>query len=191
MIIEQLKLFPGKRVHVSIDDLDEHDPAASFIENMRTYEAMSHDEIRGAIGSWPVRARIQGDDVFLEELHEDEKCFCSGLTRAYQIWSDQQQLCAELGLPFLPPDPLQLAAVSPDFWSCAGVQGFRLEAPPHMSGWWLYPDDQPDVDFSIFKTTHIYHCIVRHKNIARFLALPTDYRFLAVPGMVIAEATQH
>lgn len=186
MIINGVKSLGGRAARIPSQNLVDLDQARAFVENFTLHE-QAGSELRGAIGSWPVRGRIREHEVALHELHANGSDFVPGLSTAHDIWLEQSHVCKELDLPFSPANAFQLAAVGPQFGHCAGVQGIRLEAPPHMSGWWLYPDDEFNPEFAKFTTIHLFHCIVRHFNIARFLALPSEHRFMAVSGMVLRD----
>lgn len=188
MVVENLPALSGRTAHISVGPNEDASAIRAFAEHIHIDDRnSSQSELVGSAGAWPVRGLVQRNEVFFEELDETAEEYVPTLSRAYEIWRDQQHVCEQFSVPFLPPMSSQLAAISPDFSTCPGVQGLRLEAPPHMSGWWLYPDDQFNVDFAKFTTVHIFHCIVHHPNIARFLALPPNYRFVAVPGLVMLD----
>ena len=56
------------------------------------------------------------------------------------------------------------------------VQGVRYPSPDPMSGWWI-TTDQYDGDINSLKREHTSHVTAARPDLAKYLALPTGFRF--------------
>lgn len=130
-----------------------------------------------AYGYWLTQFRAQGPNLMeVWEYNSDATQFVLGATLTLTYWRDQHEICRRYGADFSPPRPDNLVVISAGVMEGNPVQGVRYPSPEHMSGWWI-TTDQYNGDITSLRQEHLYHLTSVRPDLARYIALPSGYRF--------------
>jgi hypothetical protein len=133
-------------------------------------------------GYWLVKFEpIKGDRLDVWEYNPELTQFLHGGSLALRYWRQQHQLCDKCGADFDPPNPGKLTSVSAGVMEGRPVQAVRYRFGEPMSGW-LMVTDQYDGNIHTLTNHHTYHISAARPDLAKFLALPSGFRFDQVNG---------
>jgi hypothetical protein len=104
--------------------------------------------------------------------------FIPGARLALEFWRDQHDVCLKAGSPFEPPRPDQLVAISPDLATTPEIEGARYDLGSNKSGWIITSQGFSGPVQSLLQE-HLIHIIQSRREVIRYLALSTGYRFVA------------
>jgi hypothetical protein len=146
---------------------------SAYIEN--TSKINSGETL--AYGYWLCKF-ILVDDGLLDVYGHNPTAtdFVLGINLTLTYWRDQHEVCSKAGAQFTPPRPNKLVVISEGVLEGNQVQGVRYASPDHMSGWWI-TTDQYNGDIKTLKTIHLYHLTSVRSDLARYIALPSGFRF--------------
>jgi hypothetical protein len=128
-------------------------------------------------GYWLVKFQTVRDDLLeVWEYNAEGTDFVLGGSLALSYWRDQNQVCSQHRAAFLPPRADKLTAVSSGVLEGLPLEGVRYPMGEHMSGWFLLTDKW-DKNVASLTNHHTFHVTAARPDLARFLALPTGFRF--------------
>lgn len=128
-------------------------------------------------GCWLLKFVLASDGVLeVWELETSNGDFVRGASSAVRIWQEQNLVCQKYGVLFTPPSINTLAAISDGVYDGDQVEGVRYEQDDKMSGWYI-TTDKYDGDIKTLKIEHVYHLIILRPDLAKYLALPSGFRF--------------
>lgn len=171
----------GYEISATVDSpllLDECGEFVRFIGNYAADNAI-HPGETVKYGYWLTKAELDDRNrLVFWEYDPDATDFVFGVNASVSYWRDQHQICQKVGAAFSPPRLDQLVVISDGVYEGDEVEGVRYPSPDHMSGWWL-TTDRFNGDTSTLKTVHAHHVTARRPDLAKFLALPSGYRFFS------------
>lgn len=129
-------------------------------------------------GYWIVKFDAKSPDLLsASEPNAENTEFVPGATLALLYRRDQQKVCRDQRAAFDPPLPLSGIACSDGVLEGRlAVDGARYRYSGKMSGWFL-STDLYDGTSKTAKVHHAYHVTAARPDLAKYLALPTGYRF--------------
>jgi hypothetical protein len=173
-------------IRITVQDASLLPECETFLQFVVNYLVGSGKKIREGetlnYGYWLVKFQAVNDDLLeVWEYNADGSAFIQGGSLSLRYWRDQHQVCNAQSTEFNPPRPDKLTAISAGVLEGLPVQGVRYPWQEHMSGW-LLVTSRWDQDVRSLTNHHTYHVTAMRPDLARFLALPTGYRFEASEG---------
>ncbi|WP_299363360.1 DUF4261 domain-containing protein [Winogradskyella sp.] len=131
-------------------------------------------------GSWLLQFIFDREYIKLMELKDIDKegnnLFQFSLSNSIKLYREQFSLCERYGLTPSIPRIGQKIALTTDVYDGSEVNAVRYDSPEHMSGWYLTSNDY-DGDIDSLSIDYLFYVIKRRPDLAKFLALPSGYRF--------------
>lgn len=130
-------------------------------------------------GSWLIQFVFK--DIYIE-LHElknvvnGSNYYEFDLTQTIKLYKEQLHLCIDNKVEPVVPLIGQKIAVSKEIYEGREVNGVRYRAPSHMTGWYL-TSNSFDGNVNSLIVDHLYHILTKRPDLAKYLALPSGYRF--------------
>lgn len=177
-----LKNLVGKEISVYSTRYKKEDLkiAINYLVDYLKFEnkTINHLETFGC-GSWMIQFVENETYVELHELKKVE----NGIniyeftidTTIYYLKS-QLELCSSLKVTPSIPRLGNMIAISKEIYEGSEINAVRYDSPDHMSGWYLTSNDF-NGDIKTLSVDHLYHLLKARPEIAKFLALPSGYRF--------------
>jgi hypothetical protein len=153
-----------------------------FLHYVSNYLSSSGTHLKSgetlAYGYWLVKFQKARQRDLLEtwEYTADASGFRKGGDLTLKYWRDQHLICDQHRTVFSPPRPDRMTVVSQGVLEGLPVQGIRYPSPDHMSGWWI-TTDLYDGNVRSLRHEHTYHVTAARPDIAKYLALPSGFRF--------------
>jgi hypothetical protein len=176
-----LKAYINSEIQVQVDDESLAGEARHLLDYLIQYLDESNKLIKAnqtiSYGSWVLKFVSLSDDMLeIWELATSEGKFAKGASKALRLWRDQNLICKNNFTDFSPPSVNMLVAISNGVLEGDPVEAVRYEVSGQMSGWYVTTDKYNN-DIKTLKIEHIYHLILQRPDIAKYLALPTGFRF--------------
>lgn len=170
---------PEIRVQVNVPEL--LGECEAFLQFIANYVRGSNVRIRPGetmnYGYWLVKFQSVGSNMLeVWEYNSEGTEFVLGASLALSYWRDQHEVCSKYQADFSPPRPDKLTSVSIGVLEGLPVEAVRYPMQEHMSGWFLFTDKW-DKNVKSLANEHTYHITAARPDLARFLALPTGFRF--------------
>lgn len=130
-------------------------------------------------GSWMLQFVFDKTYIELHELKEiknGKNVYEFGLTDTIKFLRSQLELCALYNVNPVIPRLGQKIAVSKEIYEGSEVNAVRYDSPDHMSGWYL-TSNAFNGDVKELLVDHLYYLLKSRPEIAKFLALPSGFRF--------------
>ena len=175
-------------ISIEVNNSELREEAEIFLRYIADYLIQYQKQIRAgetlAYGYWLVKFEQAEADIL--EIWEQDVVgaeFVKGADLALTYWRDQHQTCSQHAAEFKPPHLNQLTVVSDGVFEGLPIKAVRYPSPDHMSGWWLITSKY-DGNIKNLRNEHSFHVTARRPDVARFLALPSGFRFDTDTGNV-------
>lgn len=150
-----------------------------ILNYLETENKIIKDSETFGYGCWIIQFVYNGMYIELHELKEVVDGINSyefDLSLTFNFLEEQFNLCLSEGITPNIPKIGQKVAISKEIYDGSEVNGVRYDAPQHMSGWYL-TSNSFDGDVNTLIVDYLYHILKERPDIAKFLALPSGYRF--------------
>jgi hypothetical protein len=178
-----LTRFGNKEITVREGRPDWQKDAGDLLMYVADYVSSSGNRIRAGetlnYGFWLLKfVAPQPRELEVFEYDLSGSRFIPGARLALEFWRDQHEVCLKAGSVFAPPRPDQLVAVSADLTISPEIEGVRYSLGSNKSGWIITSQGFSGPVKSL-QQEHMLHIIQYRRDIIRYLALSTGYRFLS------------
>lgn len=95
-----------------------------------------------------------------------------------------QEICAECGSAFIPPDPLDKISVALDTLTLLPLNALRLSPERGLCGWYVWGGTEASHDSGAFKTIPVANLLRQCPQLMPFLALAPGWKVLLAPEKI-------
>jgi hypothetical protein len=166
------------RFPVGTEDIYSRDVMSAVADNTFFSGIIKNRKYFFCVGSYLVEFYEQ--QGFLQAVDDYE------FIDAIQIIKEQILLVKNYGIDFNIALATQGVAINFNGNRIQEIEGLRISSSESMSGWWIFPAGYKygEPDFDHFSVISVNSLVKNYPQVARFLSLDIDCRFLTIPEYV-------